>query len=510
MSNNKVVALSAVAGEISKRFPAGSKTVLCHGVFDLLHPGHINHLVEAKGNGNYLVVTVTSDRFVNKGPGRPYFSADNRALMLAQLEIVDLVAISDFPNALNAIDAVRPSVYAKGPDYANEAEDLTGMISLEKSKCESHGGTVVFTSGPTMSSSSLRNEMIMNDSGEFGGWLPSFRTQVSELEVSNLFESIKGLKVLVFGEGIIDEYVMSEALGKSSKDPVLAFKIGERERQLGGAFAVAKHAFGLGAEVTLLTRIGLEEEYSKLIREGMPHEINLKLLVSETDPTLVKTRYVDELTKSKVFETYQIGEMVASEVDDAQLAQALESVIEQVDVVLVADYGHGLISQIHLDMLAKAKTLKAVNTQSNAGNRGFNSISRYGSLDIVCLNGSEVGLEVKKRHVPLEVLVTELAQRTSAKFAAVTNGVRGVVYLDSRDENPSTQSVPAFSTKVTDRVGAGDALFVASALSWTAGNSGLISAVLGNLAGAASLAGLGNQVTIDRISLQKHMLALLK
>jgi bifunctional ADP-heptose synthase (sugar kinase/adenylyltransferase) len=290
----------------------------------------------------------------------------------------------------------------------------------------------------------------------------------------------------------------------------LAFKTGARERQLGGAFAVAKHAQGLGAKVTLITRIGQENEFLELVEDGLPKSISLKLLRSKTDPTIVKTRYVDELTKSKVFETYQIGETVATEDDDDQLSVALRSIVDSVDLILVADYGHGLVSQKHLEIFSKASAPKAVNTQSNAGNRGFNSISRYGSVDFVCLNGSEVGLELKQRHVALEVLVAELAQRISAKFAAVTNGAKGVVFVDSRNGLEGAQIVPAFSTRVTDRVGAGDALFVATALSWAAGNSGLISAVLGNLAGAASLAGLGNQVTIDHISMQKHMSALLK
>ncbi len=510
MDEDKLIPLESLSSVLLGKVPKDSKVVLCHGVFDLLHPGHIKHLSEAKSHGDLLVVTVTSDRYVNKGPGRPYFTAEDRALMLASLEIVNLVSISDFPDALPAIDAVKPDIYAKGPDYAREDDDLTGKISIEKSRCEEHGGKVLYTSAPTMSSSSLRNEMIMNDSGEFSEWLPKFRMKSSNKEVASLFASIENLKVLVLGEGIIDEYVMVEALGKSSKDPVLAFKTGERERQLGGSFAVAKHALGLGAQVSLVTRIGLEQEFANLVKENLPGEISLKLLKSKTDPTLVKTRYVDELTKSKVFETYQIGELVATNDDDEELAVVLADLVNDVDVILVADYGHGLISQTHLDIVTNSSAVKAVNTQSNAGNRGFNSISRYGSVDIVCLNGSEVGLELKKRHVPLEVLVRELAERTQASFTAVTNGVKGVVYLDSRDSNGVTQSVPAFSTKVTDRVGAGDALFVASALSWTAGNSGLLSAVLGNLAGAASLAGLGNQVTIDRISLQKHMSALLK
>jgi len=510
MNTEKIVQLGDIPKEIKRRFPKDAEIVLCHGVFDLLHPGHVYHLQGAKAAGDYLVVTVTSDQYVNKGPGRPYFSAENRALLLSNLEMVDLVAVSDFPDALEALKFVKPDVYAKGPDYADANQDLTGKIDKERKLCESLGGRIVFTDGPTMSSSALRNEMIMGDSGDFSEWLPRFRSAVTEEDISRLFESIKGLKVLVIGEAIIDEYIMSEALGKSSKDPVLAFKTGDRERQLGGAFAVAKHAQGLGANVTLVTRMGQENELIELAKAGLPKAVSLKLLQSRTDPTIVKTRFVDELTKSKVFETYQIGESLASKDDDEELAAALSSIVDSFDLILVADYGHGLISQRHLDILSKTSVPKAVNTQSNAGNRGFNSISRYGSVDFVCLNGSEVGLELKRRHVALEVLVAELAHKVSAKFAAVTNGAKGVVFVDSRDGGEGAQNSPAFSARVTDRVGAGDALFVATALSWAAGNSGLISAVLGNLAGAASLAGLGNQVTIEHVALQKHMSALLK
>jgi len=509
-SNGKLVTLETVTDQVKSRFPRGSRVVLCHGVFDLLHPGHLEHLRQAKSLADVLVVTVTTDRFVNKGPGRPYFSSENRALMLAGLEVVDLVALSDHPDAQIALENIRPDFYVKGPDYSNPDDDISGKINAEKEVCEAFGGQIVFTSGPTMSSSSMLNEILMNEENDFADWLPIFREQVTNEDVLQLFESIKNLKILVLGEAIIDEYLMCEALGKSSKDPVLAFKTGQKEQQLGGAFAVAKHAAGLGADVTLLTRMGMEEQYLSLVKDFLPKNVHLKLLKSKTDPTIVKTRFVDEVTKSKVFETYQIGEIVASPSDDLELSGALTEALKGVDLILIADYGHGLISSEHLSLLADSRVPKAVNTQSNAGNRGFNSISKYGAVDVVCLNGSEVSLELKQRHVPLEVLVLELAERTKAKFAAVTNGARGVVYVDERESQMSAKNVPAFSTKVADRVGAGDALFVATSLSWAGGNSGILSAVLGNLAGAASLAGLGNQVTLDKVSLQKHLTALLK
>ena len=62
------------------------KIVLCHGVFDLLHFGHLEHFKEAKQKGDILIVSITPDRFVNKGPGRPAFNENLRALSLSEIE----------------------------------------------------------------------------------------------------------------------------------------------------------------------------------------------------------------------------------------------------------------------------------------------------------------------------------------------------------------------------------------------------------------------------------------
>ena len=67
--------ITEILDEVRKK---GARIVQCHGVFDLLHPGHIRHFREAKAQGDCLVVTVTPDRFVNKGPGRPVFTESLR------------------------------------------------------------------------------------------------------------------------------------------------------------------------------------------------------------------------------------------------------------------------------------------------------------------------------------------------------------------------------------------------------------------------------------------------
>ena len=127
--------------------------VLAHGVFDLVHMGHVRHLEAAKREGDYLIVTITPDEFVNKGPGRPVFSSQIRAEMLAALECVDWVGINYWSSAEKLIELISPDFYVKGSDYTNEGEDLTGKISLEREAVENCGGKTIFTDDITFSSS---------------------------------------------------------------------------------------------------------------------------------------------------------------------------------------------------------------------------------------------------------------------------------------------------------------------------------------------------------------------
>ena len=128
-------------GEIARLARSRGQTVaMCHGVFDLLHVGHIRHIETARKQADMLMVTVTADEFVNKGPGRPIFPELLRAEMLASLAMVDFVAINYAPSAEPAIEQIRPNVYFKGSEYEDPAEDVTGKIETEQAAVERHGG----------------------------------------------------------------------------------------------------------------------------------------------------------------------------------------------------------------------------------------------------------------------------------------------------------------------------------------------------------------------------------
>ena len=135
-----------------------SKTIVhCHGVFDLLHIGHIKYFEEAKSMGDILVVTLTEDRYVNKGPNRPAFNHHLRAEAIVALACVDFVAINQWPTAIETLEKLQPTFYVKGPDYKQHSNDLTGNIVHEKSMVEQYGGQIAYTTTPLFSSSSLIN-----------------------------------------------------------------------------------------------------------------------------------------------------------------------------------------------------------------------------------------------------------------------------------------------------------------------------------------------------------------
>ncbi|MDI6761369.1 MAG: adenylyltransferase/cytidyltransferase family protein, partial [Candidatus Brocadiaceae bacterium] len=156
--HKKVKSLEELA-EIIKGLREKGKTVVhCHGVFDLLHPGHIHHLAAAKEQGDVLVVTLTPDIYVGKGPGRPVFNQHLRAETLGAIQHVDYVAINKWPTAVNTIELLRPNLYVKGSEYAAPEEDLTGGIIEEEETIQRIGGRLVFTNEITFSSTELLNK----------------------------------------------------------------------------------------------------------------------------------------------------------------------------------------------------------------------------------------------------------------------------------------------------------------------------------------------------------------
>jgi len=140
----------------------GGKVVLCHGCFDLMHPGHIKYFQAAREMGNVLIVTVTPDIYVDKGPGRPVFGENMRAECIAALECVDYIAINKWPTAEETLRLLKPDIYVKGQEFEN-LEDKTGKIQKEVKVLEEIGAEMRFTHEIVFSSTQLLNRYFLSN-----------------------------------------------------------------------------------------------------------------------------------------------------------------------------------------------------------------------------------------------------------------------------------------------------------------------------------------------------------
>lgn len=505
--SKKVRSLQDIKLELDAARNEGKLISLCHGVFDLLHPGHFRHLRTAKDMADILVVTITGDKYVGKGPGRPVFPQDLRAEALASLEAVDYVLVIEEHTALSAITAVRPDLYVKGQEYSDEAGDPTGNIRVERELVEDFGGKMVFTQDIVFSSSELVNTFMPQHPEETQRWLSDLKAEYSTDTIFEWLDRLNNLKVTVVGEAILDLYTSCQALGKASKEPVLCFNRGATVAHGGGALAVAAHCAGLGAEVTLVTGLNSKDRHCEQIDRVESLGVEVRVVSLDPRPTVRKERLVDNNTQSRIVEIYEMDDTPLSGDAEAQLLEYLQQNCGVSDVVLVADYGHGFITEGAIKQMASTDKFVAVNAQTNAGNQGFNFITKYPRADFAALNGNEARLEVRRRHVDFDLYMPELRQTLGARCLLVTQGANGVdIYLPDK----KVEHGPALAPFVKDRVGAGDAVLSATSLLSAVGTPAPVNALVANIVGAWAVSFLGNERTISLGELKRQIAATLK
>lgn len=502
----KIVDLETIQRTIKSHHE--TKTVVhCHGVFDLLHVGHIKHLQHAKNMGDILVVSITADKFVNKGPGRPYFTENLRAEALAALGCVDYVVINNEATAVNAIKMIQPDFYVKGIEYQQSEKDITGKIVDEEEAVKSVGGELKFTVDIVFSSSSLLNRFFSPFSHEVLSYLNEFKTKYSIEDILRFLENAKQLKVLLIGEAIVDIYHYGEAIGKSGKEPVLVTKYHREETYAGGVLAVANHLSSFCSEVTCLTMLGEKGEHEHFIREKLKNNVKPLFVYKRESPTIVKRRYIEEYTSQKLFEIYEIDDCYLDEDQQKDLLTTLQEQISKHDVVIVTDYGHGLLSQALIEKIEKDSKFLAVNTQANASNHGFNCISKYKKADYVCIATRELQLNYRQKHISAIDQLKRLVQDFDYKNVMITSGTRGSMTCKVGD---GIYEVPAFATKVKDRVGAGDAVLAVTSLCVAQKAPPELVGFIGNVVGAEAVNIMGNESFIEKVPLMKHIAHLLK
>jgi rfaE bifunctional protein nucleotidyltransferase chain/domain len=503
----KIKTIEELAQLIKSLRSEQKKIVHCHGVFDLLHIGHIRYFEQARRMGDVLVVTVTPDRFVDKGPHRPAFPEQLRVEGVASLGCVDYAALNQWPTAEETLRVLQPDVYVKGSEFKNTGADMTEKIAREEKVVKEIGATLVFTEDIVFSSTNLINRYISNFPEEVQQYLELFRKRYTIQQVLDTIESMATLNVLVIGDTIIDEYQYCEPIGISSKDPVIVVQYQSHDVFAGGVLAVANHVANFANQVHLVTILGERDSYEDFIRSQLSPNISPFFVYQQDTPTIVKRRFVEGYSLNKLFEIYIMGGSNISGEHELQVCSWLKNQLPQTDVAIVADFGHGAISKSIRNTLVRRAPFLAINTQANAGNRGFHTITRYPHADYVCIAEHEIRLEMRDVVGKLRPMMDFLAQKIDCSQFVVTRGRKGCYVRGSSGE---FVAVPSLAQKVVDRIGAGDAFLSVTALAAVLKAPHEILGFIGNVVGALSVEIMGNCKSIDKPSVKNFIVSLLK
>lgn len=501
----KIVTKEKFKKDIRPELKKEGKTIaLCHGVFDLVHPGHIIHLEQAKKMADVLVVSITAAKYVRKGPGRPYFDDDTRMNVLSALECVDYVLLSEGYTVDDIIESVEPDVYVKGEEYANEKNDITGKIAEEKALVEQHGGRLGFTTGAVYSSTKLINTAMNGLSEDVREYMLGFKKRYTMQEIRGYAEKASKLKVLVLGDVIIDKYTYCQVQGMMSKDMGYSARLSNSEEYLGGAVAIARHLASFTDQVTLKSIIGSEKSMKQRLQEELADKMKLELEYSEEFPTIVKHRYLTKNQKReeyhKIFAINNIPEPMKYEQRVyTAFKDKLKATISEYDVVFLCDFGHGLVDREIIDIVQNGARFLAINCQTNSTNKGLNIITKYNRADVFSLDQVELKLAFPEYASDEKASLEKLSMHLNGN-GWLTRGAMGAYGI----ADGKIHECPAFTLNVKDTVGAGDAFFAVAGLLAAAGAPVEIGTFAGNIGGALGANIVGNKDAVEKVNVLKY------
>ncbi|MDX1906045.1 MAG: PfkB family carbohydrate kinase [Bacteroidia bacterium] len=504
--HSKIVEITELAHIVSALRAEGRTVAHCHGCFDLVHLGHIKHFEAAHRAADVLIVTLTPDRYVNKGPGRPAFNEEMRLEMIAALEVVDYVALNLWPTAVETLHLLKPTYYVKGQEYKNFEEDLTGNIGKEVDAVRAGGGDIYFTEEVVFSSSKLINAHFSALDPSAQDYMQRIRQEYPAGEIVGLIDSLRDIRVLVVGDTIIDEYHYVRSLGKSSKSPTLSTKFLREDAFAGGVLAIANHLNQFAGKVHMVTCLGRENDHMEVIQPKLGVDIDTTFFYREDGPTPTKRRYISEYLNAKIFEvTFMNDENLPASLEE-DIIRHLEALIPEVDMVLIADFGHGLITPRIRTFLEQADVFVAVNAQTNSNNYGYNYITKYRDVDYISIDENEIRLPFGDKYGNLESLTERLGAETRCPSITITLGQKGAMYY----RDGAFFKAPGLSTTVVDSVGAGDAVLSVTALCAYKACPPELIPFIGNCTGALAVTILGNERPVNKVELTKMISHLLK
>jgi rfaE bifunctional protein kinase chain/domain len=363
------------------------------------------------------------------------------------------------------------------------------------------------TGGFSFSTTQIINNFLDIYPDDTKKFLGAFSKRYSFNKIVEKLNNLKNLKILIIGDGIIDEYHYCKPLGKATKSHLVVNKYITHEIFAGGAFAIANHIAGICDRVHLVTLLGDENTREDFILNNFKKNISAKFFYREDSPTIVKKRYIDQYLNQKIFEVNYLKESYIDGTCELSVINYLKSEISNYDIVLVSDFGHGFITDKVKKVIENLSKKYAVNTQTNAANAGYNMITKYNKPYFVCLDEPEIRLAIQERYANIEDIARKIKKVLNTDYLIVTLGKKGSIGLNKKNEVNRT---PIFSTKVIDTIGAGDAFFAFTAPCFAQNLPLDLVSFIGNAVGAIAVQIVGNKKPVEKYELLEFIHAILK
>ena len=468
--------------------PRERKVIMCHGVFDVVHPGHMRHLIHAKSKADVLVASLTADRHIEKGTYRPHVPQDIRAANLAAFEVVDYVLIDKNAKPLENIAALQPDYFAKGFEYVDGG--MGPKTAEESTVLEAYGGEIVFTPGDIVYSSSNLIDLAAPELEVQKLLTVMERDRVGFDDLRRTLDAMAGKKVHVIGDTIVDSLTECAMIGGQTKTPTMSVLYQGKTDYIGGAGIVAKHLRAAGADVVFSTVLG-EDPLKDFVLEGLEGAgVDVRPVIDEHRPTTNKNAIVvggyrllkvDTLDNSSISDS--IVETLVSEISG-----------EEADAVVFSDFRHGMFNRRTIPSLVEAIPTGAFRVADSQVASRWGNITEFKGFDLVTPNEREARFALADQDSGVRPLASRLYDEAECKTLILKLGERGVLTCHNSDHEAldSFFIVDSFVDRLVDAVGAGDALLAYATLASLVSGSSVQATILGSFAAATECERDGN------------------